>query len=125
MRCRNSGLVLAALFLSGLAPLNDATPTLQDMQIAGRVLHFQQEPVTGTIVVAIVYNAADARSHDEADALAALLGRGLGVGDLILQPRLIEQAHLAGTSGYGAIFTAVAVDQQLLAASLQLPATSL
>ena len=119
MRCRNSALVLAALALSGLAPLGETMPTLQDMQIAGRVLHFRQTPVTGRIIVAIVYNAAETRSHDEAAALAVLLGNGLGVGDLILQPRLVEQAHLAEAAAYGAVFMTAAVDQELLAADLK------
>ena len=119
MRYSNSGLVLAALVLSCWAPLTVDLPTPQDMQIAGHVLHFQQTPVLGAIVVAIVFNPADTRSHDEAAATAALLGNGLVVGDLILRPRLVEQAHLAEAGEYGAVFTTVAVDQALLGADLK------
>ncbi len=119
MRCRNFSLVLAALLLSGLAPLTEATPTLQDMQIAARVLHFQYRPVNGRIVVAIVYNAAETGSHDEAVELVALLGDGLGVGDLTLQPRMVEQAHLSDVTGYDAVFAALAVNQDLLTAALK------
>lgn len=119
MRYRRSALVVAALVLSCMAPLRADMPTLQDMQTAGRVLHFQQRPAVGMTIIAIVYNPADARSHDEAAALAALLGDGLVVGDLMLRPRLIEQADLAAAAAYGAIFTTAAVDQAMLAGNLK------
>ncbi len=118
MKYQNFSLILAALMLSCWAPLDDDMPTLQDMQIAGHVLHFQQTPVLGAIVVAIVYDPANRHSHDEAAAIAAVLGNGLVVGDLILRPRLVEQAHLVEAGDYGAVFTTVAVDQALLSAEL-------
>ena len=128
IRGRNSGLVLAALLLSGWVPASTSLPTLQDLVVAGHVLHFQQPPVSGGIILAIVYNSAMAGSHDEAATLAALLGRGLDVGDLTLHPRLVEQSHLGDSTDYGAVFTALGVDQTLLGGILrqhQLPCLTL
>ena len=119
MRCRISCLALIVLALSGWAPLPDEMPTLQDMQIVGRVLHFRNAVAPGGLIVVIVYNAADARSHDEAAALSALLDHGLVVGDLVLKPCLVEQAQLGRITGYGAILTTVGVDQQRLGVVLK------
>lgn len=83
------------------------------------MLHFQEKPVSGPVVIAIVYNPANPRSQDEASALAAMLGAGLAVGDLVLHPLLVEQAQLAMTAGYTAIFATIGVDEALLAASLK------
>src|ERR1700712_888579 len=110
MSCLRTKLVLAALVISGWGPIQDLTPpTLQDLTVAGHVLGFQETPITGEVVVALVYNAADARSHDEAVGLASLLSNGLPVGGLVLRPRLIEQGHLAEISGYRAIFITIGV----------------
>jgi hypothetical protein len=118
--CRAAGLALAVLLVSGWGSAGDLTPpTLQEIQVAGRVLHFQETPVSGPVIVAVVYNAAARASHDEAAALAALLGNGVLVGDLILRPRLVEQGHLAEANGYGAIFVTIDVDDGLLSASLR------
>lgn len=99
----------------------DATsaPTLQDIQVAGRVLHFQKTSPSGTIVVALIYNATDLASQTEAAALMALLGSGLAVGDLVLRPVLIEQSHLADAGQYEAIFATTGVDGRLLNAGLR------
>ena len=85
----------------------------------GHVLHFQERPPAGAITIAIVYNTTDPRSQTESKALMALLGSGLAVGDLILQPRLVEQAQLATTSGYDAVFATIGVDDAVLAVSLK------
>lgn len=94
-------------------------PDLQDMQIIGRVLSFQQKQPSGTIALAVIYDGADAASHDEANAIAVLLGNGLAVSELTLRPVLVEQARLGDIRGYGALITAAGVDQRVLAASLK------
>lgn len=115
------GYSLCLLLLSGAAPIEGVSPpTLQDIQVAGRVLHFVNALSPGTIVVAIVYNAAEPRSGDEAVALSQLLGAGLTVGNLVLRSVLVEQSHLAESSNYGAIFVAAGVDSVLLATALKL-----
>src|SRR3978361_1849716 len=89
MSYMKSSLILAALVVSGWGPVQDLTPpTLQDLRVAGHVLGFQESPVTGDVIVALIYNPAQASSHDEAVALATLLGKGMSVGGLVLRPRL-------------------------------------
>jgi hypothetical protein len=120
MNCLKPGLVLALLVVAGWGPVQDlAPPNLQDMLVAGHVLGFREASIAGEVVIAFVYNSAEARSHDEAVALASLLGNGLPVGGLILRPRLVEQTQLAGTTGYSAIFATTGVDEALLRASVK------
>ena len=112
--------MLAALPLLGSSPaLSAQPPSLQDMQLAGRVLHFQAAQPSGAMVVAIAFDAADPQSRDEAAAVQALLGTGLGVDNLILQPVLVEQRELIGPAAYDAIFSATGVDAGLLGAALR------
>ena len=113
-------LLASTLLLSGMGSVDVVPPTLQDILVAGRVLQFRDPPSSGEIVVAIVFDVTDASSRDEANATAALFGRGQSVGDLILRPKLIEQKSLAASTGYGVIFTASGVNEHLLAASLKL-----
>lgn len=120
MSCRTSSLVLAVLVLAGWGSAQDlSVPTLQDLQVAGHVLGFEESPLVGEVVVALVYNGAELGSRNEAVALAALLGQGMSVGGLIMRPRLVEQGHLAESGGYSAIFVTRGVDEGLLRASLQ------
>jgi hypothetical protein len=118
--CPKAILMLAALMLSGWGSIQDLTqPTLQDMRVAGHVLGFQESTAAGEVIVAVVYNAAETRSHDEAIASASLLVGGLSVGGLVLQPCLVEQGHLAEPAGYSAIFATIGVDEGLLAAGVK------
>ncbi len=120
MSCRAAGLLLVALVVSGWGPIQDLTPpTLQDMKVAGHVLAFQESSIAGEVIVAVVYNGAEARSHDEAVAIASLLDGGLPVGGLILRPHLIEQSRLAETAGYKAVFSTIGVDEAVLGASVK------
>lgn len=119
--CRAVLTLLLALVpsLAAAAVQDMAMPDLQDMQIIGRVLGFQQKQPSGTITLAVIYDGADTRSRDEADAIAALLGNGLAVSDLTLRPVLVEQARLGDIHGYGALITTGGIDQRLLAAGLK------
>lgn len=119
--CLRPSFILAVLAVAAWGPVEDLpAPTLQDMRVAGHVLGFEDAPITGEIIIAIVYNAANVESHAEATMLASLLGNGLQVGRLTLRPRLIEQGHLAENGGYNAIFATIGVDEGLLRASLKL-----
>lgn len=104
--------------LSASGPIEDRAPTLQDLQIAGRVLHFLDVPVSGDLFLAVAFNPADAASRVEAVALVGLAGKGLSVGNLTLRPYLVAQDKLATVAGYGAIFATTGVDQKILGASL-------
>lgn len=120
MGCRTAGLMLAALVAAAWGPIQDLSPpTLQDLRVAGHVIGFQESPIAGDVIVAVVYNAADPRSHHEAVALASLMGAGLPVGSLVLRPRLIEQGRLADAADYRAIFATIGVDEGLLGASVK------
>lgn len=90
------------------------TPSRQDLQILGRVLSFREDQSSGSVLVAIVYNSADAQSIAEAQAFAELMGSGVAVGNLVLQPVLLEQGRLGGASGYAAIFTAASVSTAIV-----------
>ena len=116
---RRPGVALAALLLCAWGPTTQSAPTLQDIQVAGRVLHFQDAHLPREITLAIVYNAAEVHSRDEAVALGALLGSSLLVGDLVMRPRLVEQAYLSKTTGFSAIFTTTGVDDALIGESLR------
>ena len=119
-RCRRPCLALAALVVSAWGPVKDLPPpTLQEMVVGGHVLNFQEHPIAGDVVIALVYATSDSKSHDEAAALAALLGDGLAVGGLVMRPRLVEQAKLMETSGYAAVFATTGVDETVLAAVLK------
>lgn len=116
---RTPCLVTAILMLSASGPIEDTAPTLQDLQIAARVLHFLDVPVSGELVLAIVFNPSDPASRAEAVALVGLAGKGLSIGNLTLRPYLVAQDKLATVVGYGAIFATTGVDQALLGATLK------
>jgi hypothetical protein len=113
------GLPLMGLPLIGAGPLDAAQPNLQEVEVAGRVLHFQADQPSGPFRLAVVYNPSDPDSRAEAAALMALLGSGLVVGDLILQPVLVAQARLADSGGFGAVFETIGVDDGLLGRALR------
>lgn len=118
-RYRTPCLVTAFLMLSASGPSEERPPTLQDLQIAARVLHFLDVPVSGDLFLAIAFNPSDAASRAEAVALVSLAGNGLSVGNLTLRPYLVAQDKLAVVAGYGAVFATTGVDQRLLGASLK------
>ncbi len=112
---------LATLLLMGAEGRADLSPvSLQDLQIAGRVLRFIDDHSSKVVSLAVVYDQANARSHDEAVAIGALLGTGLLVGELVLKPLLVSQDELAGAVGYGAIFATAGVNGALLQAATRL-----
>ena len=94
-------------------------PTLQEIQVAAHVIHFQETQPMRLITPAVVYNMTDRRSRKEANAIAALLGNGLAVADLTLHPLLIEQHHLTDSTAFTAVFATIGVDQGLPADGLK------
>ncbi len=102
-------------------PASGATlPTVQDLQIVGRVLGFQQVPATGVVIMAVVYDPSNAASRSEAEAIAKLLQGGLHVGGIELRGVLVDQNHLQAPGDYAAVFETGNVDDKLLAAMLHL-----
>jgi len=68
--------------------------TESDLQIAGRALGFLEKPLSGDINAGIVYAPEDPQSAHEAEALKALLGGGLRIGNITLKPILIPVADV-------------------------------
>jgi hypothetical protein len=68
--------------------------TQNDLQIAGRALGFLDNPLSGDIDAGIVYAPGDPQSVREAEALKALLGQGLRVGNITLKPVLVPVADV-------------------------------
>ena len=120
MCCRLAGRALLALpLLAAESSAGITAPTLQEIQVAAHVIQFQETRPVGPLTLAVVYNMADRRSEEEANAIAALLGSGLVVGNLILRPLLVEQRHLTDSTAFGAVFATIGVDQGLLAEGLK------
>ena len=108
-----SAALLLGCALTGMDPADEGDRlTPQDLQIAGRVLHFVAEPLTGSVVLAIVYARDVPNSRREATDAAALLAGGLPVGDLVLHAVLAEQHDLAGLGSIAALVTAGGVSAE-------------
>ncbi len=89
-------------------------PKLRDLQIAGHVLTFQANYPSGDLTLAIVFNAHDRQSREEAAAIAGIIGDGLTIGGLVLKSVTVDQARLAETKSYGAIVDTSNVDDTIL-----------
>jgi hypothetical protein len=112
------GFLLPMLVRQDMALAVPASPTLQDLQIAGRVLAFQDPRPAPDVTVAIVFDPADPASRQEADALVGLIGPGLTVGDLVLHAVRTEQGQLAGLGTANAVLATAGVNQAVLGSAL-------
>jgi hypothetical protein len=74
-----------AVFLALAMPAQGAV-TLQDVQVAARVLGFTANPPSGAVRLGIVYDPANAASVADEHELAGILGAGLAVGGVTLVP---------------------------------------
>lgn len=83
---------IAATFAALVTSHASAQVAASDLQIAGRALSFLSKPLTGEVLVGIVYGSADAASRREAEELQRMLGAGLKVGNLTLKPLLTSAA---------------------------------
>jgi hypothetical protein len=77
------GLILMAM------PVQAAV-ALSDLEIAVRALGFTNNPPTGELRFGIVYSPEVASSEQEAENLQKLLGSGLQVGNLFLNPVMVN-----------------------------------
>ena len=93
---RQGGTALAlAIGLLAPAPAAAASLSAAELQTIGRAIAFLQPPPTAG-AVAVVYSPADPASRHDADAIAAALGSGLGVGGARLPARVVGPDALAG-----------------------------
>lgn len=90
-------LVLGACCLL-LAQTARADVGLPELQIAARALSFMKPPLSGRVRVGIVYAPASPRSTREARQVRALLGRGLTVGGVTLEPVMVEVGDAAAAN---------------------------
>lgn len=115
-----------AMMLVPASPWSEAAaedaepPTAREMRTAGQVLGFLDTPPSGVVTLAVVFDPANPHARAEAVAIGSLLGDQMAAGVLTLRPQLVEQARLADTIGYGAIFVTDGIDPQILKAALAL-----
>jgi hypothetical protein len=97
--------------LLALLPLSaHCAVTIEDVQVAARVLAFTATPLSGTVKLGLVYDPGIAGSKDDEQALLRILGNGLTVGSVKLVPVLVPIERLSSakvdvlflTSGLGA-----------------------
>lgn len=96
--------IALALLTTGIsfAPANASSLSQKDVQIIAKAIGFMEPVPSGTGTVAIVYNAADAASKQDADAVAAFFGDGLKAGGALLKPKVVSAADL-GAGGFLAV----------------------
>ncbi|MGQ9369080.1 hypothetical protein [Azospirillum sp. ST 5-10] len=97
-----AGMVAAALLIAAPA---GAEVSSKDVQVAAKTFGFTVPPLSGTVKVAIVFDAAVPESKMEADQLGGILGSGLAVGSATLTPVLVPVGQLdSGLEGAGVAF---------------------
>lgn len=125
---RHSGAAMALLIVCLLALFSSAAQadvTTRDLQIAARTLGFLDPPFTGAIRMGLVYDAGSTRSSQQAEEVRRLLGSGLTVGNLRLQPLLVPLEEISSANVHMFFLIEGAVDDahalQLLLAGRKLP----
>jgi hypothetical protein len=74
-----------------------ASLSQQDLQVLGNALAFVQPRPVGGGSVAVVYAGRNSPSHQDAEAILAVIGKGLTAGGVVLTPRLVDADELAAT----------------------------
>lgn len=110
------GLLIVALLLSATAgwAADDGAPTPQDLQLAARVIGFQDKPVSGRVRLGIAFDPGNQGSAHDARIVAATLQDGVTVGGIELRSVSLPQAMLAQAGALDAVFAARGVDAALL-----------
>jgi hypothetical protein len=67
----------------------------QEVQVLGKALNFVQLPPRSSTTIAVVYASSDAASRADAEQIAAEIGDGFRVGNVVFTPRTIDIAALA------------------------------
>lgn len=77
----------------------------KDLQVAAKSLRFTVPPFTGTLKLAIVFDAGSGESQRDAESLKTILGTGLPINELTLVPVMVPISQLdSGLSGTNAVF---------------------
>jgi hypothetical protein len=67
----------------------------QEVQVLGKALAFVQPLPGGAATIAVVYASGNAGSRADAEQIAAEIGDGVQVGNIVLKPQVIDIAALA------------------------------
>ncbi len=94
-----------------------ASMSQKDVQIIAKAIGFMEPAPSGAGTVAIVYNASDSASKQDAEAVAAYFGDGLKAGNAVLKPKVVAVGEL-GAGGFLAIIApGTTMNDQVSAAS--------
>ncbi len=88
--------LLAILFWTASVPVWGASFAPKDLRVLSRAIAFMQPPPAPDAIIAIVWQAGNADSKRDADAIAALIGEGLPVGHTLMRPKIIDSNSLDG-----------------------------
>jgi hypothetical protein len=105
VECLTAG---TAFILLSILPCGARTASLsvKDLLVLGRAIAFMQ-PVPGPdAVIAVAYAPGDPASRQDADAIMALIGGGLSVGQSVLKARLIDSTN-SDRAGFQIVIAAV------------------
>jgi hypothetical protein len=94
LRARRSAQLLLLCCAALACGTAHAQFTLSDVQIAGRALGFLDKPLQGQVSAGIVYSPTNPQSVREAEALKDMLGDGLKIGNITLNPVLVAVADV-------------------------------
>jgi hypothetical protein len=81
--------------LFALATPVRADVTTTDLQVIARALSFMERPLSGSVNVGIVHVPGNPASLRQAQAIQSTMGRGLRVGNLVMQPVLVPLDNAA------------------------------
>jgi hypothetical protein len=90
----------------------------QDIRVLGNALAFMQPRPARDGSVAVVYAGRNSPSHQDAEAILAMIGKGLTVGSVVLTPRLIDTADLQ-TSEFSLVIVAAGANGEAVMHSAQ------
>lgn len=94
---------LAAALLTGSPAAADVSE--KDLQVAAKTLGFTDPPMAGSVKVGLIYDASNAQSQSEAEAVQAIMGAGLESGAITMVPVMVPVDQLdASLGGLGVAF---------------------
>jgi hypothetical protein len=108
---RQGRFVAVAVGCLATQPAAAASLSPEELRILGKSLVFLQPRLTGEGTVAVVYDAANPKSHEDAEAISASIGSGLVAGGAVLRPRLVDSAAL-GAADFALVIVAAGANSE-------------
>jgi hypothetical protein len=84
-----------AVPIISVASIAHAETTPKDMQVLGRALGFLEKPLTGSVIMGVVYAPGNAASETDLKAVQETLGKGVKSGNVTLEAKPIAVTNLA------------------------------